>query len=128
MNEQILWVGTRVIIKHRSQFDFTYKLDLIIVTGQVRLEPGEHTYIFQCLLPPNLPTSLETEYGYIRYTARVVLDNPQCPDKSFAVPFTVIKAVDLNNIPELRVIYQFIFIKTMILEYSKRIFQIIFLK
>ncbi|XP_055296146.1 arrestin domain-containing protein 3-like [Sitodiplosis mosellana] len=71
-------------------------------TGEVRLSPGTYSYTFQCLLPPNLPTSLETEYGYIRYTARVVLDVPTWSDKSFAVPFTVIKMVDLNNFPRLR--------------------------
>lgn len=72
--------------------------------GELRLESGAYVYTFQCVLPPNLPTSIETTCGYIRYTARVVIDNPRWPDKTFAVPFTVIKTVDLNKFPTLRVI------------------------
>ncbi|XP_031621629.1 uncharacterized protein LOC116339736 [Contarinia nasturtii] len=71
-------------------------------SGEIRLGPGTYNYTFQCSLPHNLPTSLESEYGYIRYTARVVLDNPQWPDKTFSEPFTVIRALDLNDFPALR--------------------------
>lgn len=67
--------------------------------------PGTYDYTFQCMLPPGLPTSVEGNIGYIRYTARVVLDIPMWPDKEFDVPFTVIKAINLNAIPALRVIY-----------------------
>lgn len=61
--------------------------------------------MFQCMLPHGLPTSVEGEYGHIRYTASVVLDIPMWPDKEFEVPFTVIKGINLNAIPALRVIY-----------------------
>lgn len=56
------------------------------------------------MLPPELPTSVEANIGYIRYEARVVVDIPMAFDKEFEVPFTVIKAVNLNAIPALRVI------------------------
>lgn len=50
------------------------------------------------MLPPQLPTSFEGQFGFIRYTASVIID-----DKVFAVPFTVIKLIDLNADPTLRV-------------------------
>lgn len=50
-----------------------------------------------------LPTSCEGEFGHIRYTACVVFDIPLWRDKEFEVPFTVIKPIDLNAIPNLRV-------------------------
>lgn len=56
------------------------------------------------MLPPELPTSVEANIGYIRYLARVVVDIPMAFDKEFEVPFTVIKVVNLNAIPALRVI------------------------
>lgn len=55
------------------------------------------------MLPNGLPTSFEGDIGYIRYTARVVLDIPLWPDKHFEVPFTVIKAINLNDDPRLKV-------------------------
>lgn len=56
------------------------------------------------MLPPALPTSVEANIGYIRYLVRLVVDIPMAFDKEFEVPFTVIKAVNLNAIPALRVI------------------------
>lgn len=73
--------------------------------GEVRLIPGTYNYTFQCMLPLGLPTSVEGKIGYIRYTARVVLDIPMWPDKEFEVPFSVIKAINLDAIPALRVIH-----------------------
>lgn len=76
-NEQTLWVATLVIYHFRIMFQnnfvivfssviqsFIYLFDISLL-GEVRLEPGAYTYTFQCLLPPNLPTSIETEFGYI---------------------------------------------------------------
>ena len=66
--------------------------------------PGTYNYTFQCMLPPELPTSVEARIGYIRYLARVVIDIPRAFDKEFDCPFTVIKGINLQAIPALRVI------------------------
>lgn len=66
--------------------------------------PGEYNYNFECMLPAELPTSVEADIGYIRYTARVVVDIPRAFDKEFELTFTVIKATNLNTMPALRVI------------------------
>lgn len=73
--------------------------------GEVRLAPGVYNYEFGCKLPPDLPTSFEGKFGYIRYTALVVIDNKRLPEKTFSESFTVIREVDLNYNRELRVNY-----------------------
>lgn len=78
---------------------------MIEFIGEVRLVPGEYNYTFNTMLPHQLPTSFEGDYGHIRYTASVVLDIPMWPDKEFEVPFTVIKPINLNADPALKVIH-----------------------
>lgn len=75
------------------------------ITGEVRLPPGTYNYSFQCMLPAGLPTSVVGEFGYIRYTTSVVIDTPLLADQTFEQPFTVIKAVNLNADPSLRVLF-----------------------
>lgn len=70
----------------------------------MQIERGEHIYDFQFRLPAGLPSSFEGEFGHIRYIATAVLDIPKWPDDEFQQPFTVIKPLDLNDNPELRVI------------------------
>lgn len=89
-----------------ESFDvFVWHLKCISIDlADYRIAPGSYIYSFQCMLPPELPTSVEANIGHIRYLARVVVDIPMAFDKEFEVPFTVIKAVNLNAIPALRVI------------------------
>lgn len=75
----------------------------------MQIERGEHIYNFQFRLPAGLPSSFEGEFGHIRYIATVVLDIPRWPDDVFQQPFTVIKPLDLNGDPELRVIIHITF-------------------
>lgn len=70
----------------------------------MEIERGEHIYNFEFTLPAGLPSSFEGEFGHIRYIATVVLDIPRWPNDVFQQPFTVIKPLDLNDDPELRVI------------------------
>ncbi|XP_055324776.1 arrestin domain-containing protein 17-like [Sitodiplosis mosellana] len=79
-------------------------------SGDARLAAGIHNYSFECDLPTSLPTTMESENGYIRYVARVVFDIPLWPSKIITQPFTVIKPVDLNTVPTLR--YPITFEKT----------------
>lgn len=71
---------------------------------ELHLEPGEYNYDYQIRLPNGLPTSVESQIGYIRYGLQVVLDRPRfLPDQKFAEQFTVIKPLNLNNDTTLRV-------------------------
>lgn len=67
------------------------------------MQPGDYKYSFHCNLPPGLPTSLEAETGYIRYKVRIVLDIALWPDQEYETIFTVIRPLNLNFDPALRV-------------------------
>lgn len=70
----------------------------------MHLEPGEYNYDYQIRLPTGLPTSVESQIGYIRYGLQVVLDRPRfLPDQKFAETFTVIRSLNLNYDITLRV-------------------------
>ena len=68
------------------------------------LEAGDYSYPFQIMLPPNLPTSFEHEYGQIRYSISATIDIPWAFDKHTVKSFTVINVCDLNLLgPQLRI-------------------------
>lgn len=69
-----------------------------------KMSSGTHKYTFECMLPTDLPTSVEGKHGHIRYIARVVINTIYSGRKIFDFPFTVLKPVDLNADPKLRVI------------------------
>lgn len=69
----------------------------------MKLKRGDYNLSFRTQLPVELPTSFQGKYGYVRYHAAVVVDIPMRPDNEFETPFTVIKALDLNFYPALRV-------------------------
>lgn len=66
-------------------------------SNSIELLPGIHTYRFSCVLPINLVTSLEAEYGHIRYTVKVILERVWNTDHSYKVAFTVLRHVNLNE-------------------------------
>lgn len=72
--------------------------------GEIQLAAGTHQYSFQCYLPTDLPSSVEGEFGYIRYQMTVVFEVAFWPEQEFITPFTVIKPLNLNDSPMLRVI------------------------
>lgn len=73
------------------------------LTGSVDLMPGTYSHTFQYTLPANLPTSVNGRYGYIRYRVRVVLNFRFWPNTKFTEAFTVIKPINLNALPGIRV-------------------------
>lgn len=69
----------------------------------ITLHPDVYKYDFSCQLPEDLPTSMEGTHGSIRYTATVTVNVPIWPDKIYRSGFTVIRAVNLNEMFELKV-------------------------
>lgn len=67
------------------------------------LSPSEYNYTFSCMLPADLPTSVEGKIGYIRYSVLVHMDRPLWSDRRFEECFTVLKALNLNDEIVLRV-------------------------
>lgn len=75
-----------------------------VLKDELHLEPGEYKYDYQLQLPTGLPTSIESQIGYIRYGVQVVLDRPRfSPDQKFAKNFSLIKPLNLNHDITLRV-------------------------
>lgn len=74
----------------------TYLLGSQSSTETIEMSAGVTSYNFACMLPPNIPSSVEGKYGNIRYSCKVVLDRPWKTDKEFRTTFTVIKNEDLN--------------------------------
>lgn len=68
----------------------------IFVVTQAELSAGAHKFNFSCVLPPQLPTSFESKYGYIRYQIKVEMERPWKYDIKHCFAFTVIKVLDLN--------------------------------
>lgn len=76
--------------------------------GKIRMMPGTYSYRFQCVIPPSVPTSVEGSIGHIRYSACLNIDIPMFQSKEFQQTFYVLKAIDLNNHPILRVSFFFL--------------------
>jgi hypothetical protein len=90
---------TDTVTAHEEYFKAQFYL-LGSQSGEaIELPAGTHTYPFNYVLPPNLPSSFESDYGRIRYTAKATLDRPWKFDQESKVAFTVVSHLDLNQQP-----------------------------
>lgn len=62
----------------------------------IRITPGTYTYPFSHKLSAEVPSTLEGEVGFIRYTIKVVFDRPSWQIPSEERRFIVIKPLNLN--------------------------------
>ena len=68
------------------------------------LAPGEYSFPFQFHIPnENLPTSVEGNFGQVRYWLKAFIDRPWRFDITTKAVFTVIEHVDINVLPSLLV-------------------------
>ncbi|XP_061172553.1 arrestin domain-containing protein 3-like [Saccostrea echinata] len=63
------------------------------------LPPGQHTFPFSFVLPPNLPSSFEGSTGHVRYIIKGTIDRPWRFDDHTVRAFSVLCALDLNQLP-----------------------------
>lgn len=70
---------------------------ILLLGGEIEIQAGEHKFPFTCSLPPNLPSSFESDFGHVRYTVKATLDRPWKFDQDVKSPFTVISPFDLNQ-------------------------------
>ncbi|CAH1275988.1 unnamed protein product [Diabrotica balteata] len=73
------------------------KMSLI---GEGTLEPGQHEYPFCFTIPKDLPSSFQTEYGFVRYFIKATVNIPYASDYIDEVAIPVTAIIDLNNIKE----------------------------
>jgi len=64
-----------------------------------RIQAGNHRLPFTFILPPTVPSSFESEVGYVRYTAEATMERPSKFNHVTRSAFTVINIVDLNMEP-----------------------------
>lgn len=76
-----------------------------ILVGRITIKPGNYEYTYNCMLPPKLPSSIESPIGHIRYIVSVVLDEPRGFTKAFKKQFTIINPLNLIDNPIWRVSY-----------------------
>uniref|UniRef100_A0A182MA48 Arrestin C-terminal-like domain-containing protein n=1 Tax=Anopheles culicifacies TaxID=139723 RepID=A0A182MA48_9DIPT len=100
----VLWTeyhGTGATIAFQAREDFLkHTMDLVRseTDEPIMMEPGRQVYKFALQLPSNLPTSFEGDYGYIRYTVRVLFERPWKFDQSYKIAFTVVNTLNLNTV------------------------------
>lgn len=61
------------------------------------------SYPFSFQLPSDLPSSLEDEYGYVKYYIRAIFERPSNPDFIIQLDCNVFSNCDLNELPQARV-------------------------
>ncbi|XP_014476867.1 PREDICTED: arrestin domain-containing protein 3 [Dinoponera quadriceps] len=90
---------SQTVTAHEEYFETKYYLVGSASGGEIEIQSGEHKFPFTCTLPHNLPSSFESDYGYVRYTVKSTLDRPWKFDQDVKSPFTVISPLDLNQEP-----------------------------
>ncbi|XP_054004300.1 arrestin domain-containing protein 17 [Hylaeus anthracinus] len=88
--------GTQTVTGHEEYFETKYYLVGSASGGEIEIQSGEHKFPFQCVLPTNLPSSFESDFGHVRYTVKAILDRPWKFDQEVKSPFTVVLPLDLN--------------------------------
>jgi hypothetical protein len=72
------------------------------------LPAGEHSFPFSMILPDQLPSSFEGQYGYVRYTVEATIDQHLKDDHEVNATFTVLLLLDLNLDPLNRVSIEYV--------------------
>ncbi|XP_058840171.1 arrestin domain-containing protein 3-like [Topomyia yanbarensis] len=91
--------GASVIYSGREEYiNHTVVLLGSDTEEEVELKEGSRSFKFTYKLPPSCPTSFEGDFGYIRYTIRIVFERPWKYDLTYKIAFTVVNQLDLNKI------------------------------
>ncbi|XP_068105288.1 arrestin domain-containing protein 1 [Hyperolius riggenbachi] len=66
------------------------------------LQPGEHSFPFQFLLPESAPTSFEGPFGKVTHQLKAVIETRKLSkDYKTSKPFYILRPLDLNEIPDI---------------------------
>lgn len=60
------------------------------------MKADTYNYPFECMLPSDLPSSIEGRSGSIRYFVRVIVDNTVLTNEIFKRTLNIIRPLDLN--------------------------------
>ncbi|KAM4665006.1 arrestin domain-containing protein 1 [Discoglossus pictus] len=66
------------------------------------LQPGDHSFPFQFILPVSAPSSFEGPFGKVTHQVRAVIETRRLSkDYKASLPFYILRPLDLNEIPEI---------------------------
>ncbi|GAB6026973.1 hypothetical protein CHUAL_013642 [Chamberlinius hualienensis] len=82
-----------------SQTLYDYKFLVPQTEINAKLGPGKLQFPFSASLPVNLPSSLESKFGHVRYTCSSNIARPKKLDPKCKCRLRVIELVDINRIP-----------------------------
>ncbi|XP_058456229.1 arrestin domain-containing protein 3-like isoform X1 [Malaya genurostris] len=94
-------VGSGVSVVYSGREEYVNHVVVLMGSAEedeMELTEGLHKFHFSCKLPPSSPTSFEGDFGYIRYTIRIVFERPWKYDLTYKIAFTVVNQLDLNKI------------------------------
>lgn len=98
--------GKNRTTRHYSAHEHYLSFNVIFLAKQpnsdLYLESGDYSYPFNIVLPPNLPTSFEHQFGRVRYSIYGTIDIPWAFDKHTTRSFSIVSPLDLNLNPNLR--------------------------
>lgn len=69
------------------------------------MQAGTYNFNFDCMLPSDLPSSIEGRIGSVRYVVRVIIDNTVLTNEIFKRALNIIRPLDLNADLLFRVIH-----------------------
>lgn len=73
------------------------KQNPFFIPGESRLVIRKYKFPFQFLLPSQLPSSFEGEFGFIRYMVTVLIEIPFEPIKVLEEQVTIFRMITLND-------------------------------
>lgn len=100
------WEASRNQYYSANEFYFDDKKCLICPMTketEITLSAGVHTYPFGLILPEEIPSSFNSNNGYIRYTVNATVKFRKKLNEQVRIEFIVISNVDLDDIPECKV-------------------------
>ena len=67
------------------------------------MDPDNFSFPFDFHLPQNIPSSIEAEYGRVRYTLEAIIERPWSSSVKCIMMYTVLSRKDLNEDRDLAV-------------------------
>jgi hypothetical protein len=96
------WVDSNGDDSHTIEGSEVYLDEKIVMVGRnEELTAGIHRFNFRVQLPPNLPASLEFNFGKIQYSIEAVIDLPWKFNQQTKVFFNVLRKDDYSGKPML---------------------------
>ncbi|TKR96987.1 hypothetical protein L596_010922 [Steinernema carpocapsae] len=94
------WVNIHTDKIYETEKDYLNSITSLTASGSSVISPGRHQFPFQIPIPPDCPTSYESQFGTIRYTLTVrVTTNSEVTNATQTFPFYVFTKSFFDDFP-----------------------------